>query len=203
MRSSDLHLPVTVLEGMPGAGKTTLAGALADAGHTVLGEYTTPEGTTVPLADHPDRVDDDGHLSNWLRKSGHIRDRATPLWVDRDWITALAWGVTTGVLSERAAWASQNLRAGRLLLPDRWVILDVAPQVSLERRAGILDPEHPWSDPAQLRLLRAFYRDPASTIVHDDPELARIVAEVPAVHLDATEPTSALLAALAPAGARS
>ncbi|MGH3250949.1 MAG: hypothetical protein ACRDOI_32735, partial [Trebonia sp.] len=57
--SSDLTVPsawagrLVVLEGMPGAGKTTAAGALAGLGHAVVGEYTNDAHATIAVHAHP------------------------------------------------------------------------------------------------------------------------------------------------------
>jgi len=48
-----------VLEGMPGAGKTTTATALAARGHSVVGEYTSDTEATLAIGDHPDISDDE------------------------------------------------------------------------------------------------------------------------------------------------
>ena len=65
--------PLTVLEGMPGAGKTTTGQRIAATGVQFLGEYTTGSGTTIPIADHPAPGDDDAHQANWLRKAAQTR----------------------------------------------------------------------------------------------------------------------------------
>jgi predicted ATPase len=83
-----------VLEGMPGAGKTTLAQALAASNARVLGEYTTPNGATIPLSGHPGTGDSAAHDANWLRKASQaaaaLRDGAA-VYADRDWLSALAY----------------------------------------------------------------------------------------------------------------
>jgi hypothetical protein len=58
-----------VLEGMPGAGKTTAAAALEEHGRQVAGEYTDDTGATIAAGDHPPAWDNDAHQQNWLRKT--------------------------------------------------------------------------------------------------------------------------------------
>lgn len=66
------------VEGPPGAGKTTALQLLARRGHSVIGEYTTSSGTTIPIAGHPGVNDDDAHQRNWLIKNEQaIRVRRT------------------------------------------------------------------------------------------------------------------------------
>ena len=202
MRSSDPLSQVTVLEGMPGAGKTTLLAALDRAGHTVLGEYTTDAGAALAHCRHPHHRDEDGHLANWLRKSAQLRERTGPVWVDRDWLTALAWAASTRGLAERAAWAYQHLAAGLLLLPRRWVVLDLPPCLSLQRRAGRLEACHPWSDPRVLECLRVFYRDPVTALDGTHPRLGELIAPVPFLLVDAAAGPGDLVRAVELAGAR-
>jgi thymidylate kinase len=202
MPSSDQTAQVTTVEGMPGAGKTTLLAALAGRGHTVLPEYTTATGDVLALDRHPHHADEDSHLTNWLTKSAHLRAAAGPVWVDRDWLTALAWSASTGDLAQRAAWAFGHLRAGRLLVPQRWIVLDLPPHLSLKRRTTRLAAGHPWSDPNVLHRLRAFYLDPPTALDRAHPALAELVASVPRQDLDAGLPPQALANAVAPAGAR-
>ncbi len=189
-----------VVEGMPGAGKTTVLAALALAGHTVLGEYTTEAGTV--LRQHPPHDEDVAHLANWLRKNSQLSLYAGSVWVDRDWLTALAWSASTSGLAERSTWVHDNLVEGRLALPQRWIILDVPPDVSLQRRAPRLQAEHPWSQAAILERLRRFYLDPVATLGHAHPRLAELVARVPRVLVDATAEPCGLARAVEDAGAR-
>jgi len=58
---------IIVVEGMPGAGKTTAVTFLAAQGHTTVGEYATADGLTIPFHAHP-AGSDDGHQTNWLTK---------------------------------------------------------------------------------------------------------------------------------------
>ena len=60
-----VHARLIVLEGMPGAGKTTAAAALQRHGWQVIGEYTGADGTTVALTRHPGVEDDDAHQAIW------------------------------------------------------------------------------------------------------------------------------------------
>jgi thymidylate kinase len=175
-----------VVEGMPGAGKTTLLGTLARSGHPVLGEYTDDAGAVLELRQHPHHGDEDAHLANWLRKSIQVSLRDGPMWLDRDWLTALAWSASTSGLRERAAWAERHLTNGHLILPRRWIVLDVPPVLSLLRRAQRLETGHPWSDITTLERLRDFYRDPVSALRTAHPGLARRIAEVPLHLIDAT-----------------
>ncbi|MFC1403173.1 MULTISPECIES: AAA family ATPase [Streptacidiphilus] len=202
MRSSDPSALVTVVEGMPGAGKTTVLSALARAGRTVLPEYTTPAGDLLDHDRHPRHDDEDSHLANWLRKADHLRGRSGPVWVDRDWLTALAWAASTSGLTERADWAYRHLTTGRLIPPHRWIILDLPPHISLQRRAQRLHPGHPWSDPAVLERLRTFYLDPPTHLATAHPGLTELVAAIPRQRVDAIASTAQLASAVDAVGAR-
>jgi thymidylate kinase len=202
MRSSDSSAPVTVVEGMPGAGKTTALAALARAGRSVLPEYTTPAGDLLDHNRHPHHDDENGHLANWLRKADHLRGHPGPVWVDRDWLTALAWAASTDCLTLRADWAYRHLTAGRLIPPGRWIIMDLPPYLSLQRRAERLHPGHPWSDPTVLERLRAFYLDPPTQLATTHPGLAELVAAVPRQRVDATAAPEHLADAVEAAGVR-
>jgi thymidylate kinase len=195
-------LEATVVEGMPGAGKTTVLAALARAGHTVLGEYTDNTGAVLALHQHPRHGDEEAHLANWLRKSIQVSLRAGPLWLDRDWLTALAWSASTSGLSGRAAWAHGHLTNGQLLLPQRWIVLDVPPVLSLMRRAPRLEKGHPWSDITALERLRDFYRDPVTALTTAHPGMASRIAEVPLHFIDATARPAELAWAAEVAGSR-
>jgi len=162
-----------VLEGMPGAGKTTTAMALAAAGHSVVGEYTDDHDATIAISAHPDVGDDDGHQRNWLRKAGQCAAQLTGrpvVYADRDWLSSLSYAYCTApadagaLLTERAAWAERHLADGTLLLPGTYVFFDLDPAGGLARRAGRLRPGHPWNQPGALDLLRAFYRDPCHAL---------------------------------------
>jgi thymidylate kinase len=200
MSSSDPPSAVTVIEGMPGAGKTTVLAALARAGRTVLGEYTTETGAVLAPYRHPGHGNEDAHLANWLRKSAQLRRLAGPVWVDRDWLTALAWSASTNGLTQRAAWAHHHLAGAQLVLPHRWIILDLPPTVSLQRRARRLEAGHPWSRAAALERLRVFYRDPPTVLKTAHPGLARLVAGVPLLLVDATAGPGELARAVERAG---
>ncbi len=168
----------------------------------MLGEYTTDAGAILAPYRHPCHGDEDAHLANWLRKSAQLRRLAGPVWVDRDWLTALAWSASTSGLTERAAWAHHHLADGQLVLPQRWIILDLPPAVSLRRRARRLEADHPWSRAAILERLRAFYRDPATALKMAHPGLAGMVAVVPLLLVDATAGPGELARAVERAGTR-
>jgi predicted ATPase len=171
---------LVVLEGMPGAGKTTLAAGLAAEGAAVLGEYTTPAGATIPLSGHPGAGDGAAHNANWVgkaRQAAAARCSARAVYVDRDWLSALAYAYSIAdidggqLLRERCAWAQDCLADGRLLLADTYVIFHVTAATSLRRRAGVLQDDHPWSHPGPLGRLRYFYTWPAQVISGAHPGL--------------------------------
>jgi len=170
--------PVLVLEGMPGAGKTTAATTLASANHIVISEYTTPTGDVIPIEAHPAGDDDAGHLHNWLRKHHQVHAVRChgPVFCDRDWLSALAYAysVTDGgdLLTSRAGWVSDCLRRKDLTLASTYVVFQLDPKVSLHRRVGRLTPGHPWSSLPGLVRLAAFYTDPIEALAPVHPDLA-------------------------------
>ncbi|UGQ10957.1 AAA family ATPase [Yinghuangia sp. ASG 101] len=213
MRSSDPsnHAPTTrtprtaahsiVLEGMPGAGKTTALQALGRRGHHTIGEYVTVDGTPLDHAAHPDHEPDAPHLVNWTLKATLYREPTFggPVFIDRDWITALAWGHCFGRLPERIRWADTRLRNRTLQLPSRYVVFDLPPHESLHRRGNAVVPSHPWADPEVLARLREFYRDPVGTVTAHDRHLGADLARLPITHIDATRTPDQVHAELAAA----
>lgn len=212
--------PTTVLalEGMPGAGKTTLATTLSRRGHLVVPEYATVDGSVIALEEHPDVNADDAHQRNWLRKhqlaaalgADHSatygamgagsaqRYDAAVVWVDRDRITALAYAYSLDdqrMLAERASWATRHLAAGRLAVAATYLVLHLDPAESIRRRARQLDPAHPWSQPCPLRRLADFYQDPTDALSKTAPEIADVLAEASWVHLDKPTPRRTVSAA--------
>lgn len=188
--SSDLAVPdaragrLVVLEGMPGAGKTTAADALADLGRAVVGEYTNDAHATIAVRAHPEVDDDDAHQLNWLRKAARctsLLDRSPVVYADRDWLSSLSYAYSTApadcgtLLTRRVSWARRHLADGTLLLPGLYVLFDLDPAASLARRVGRLRPGHPWSRPETLDRLRHFYRDPVRALRPFTPELADVL----------------------------
>jgi predicted ATPase len=175
---------LVVLDGMPGAGKTTLATALAASGARVLGEYTNAAGATVPIGAHPAAHDDTAHQGNWVRKAAQAADALTSgrvVYADRDWLSALAYACSIAshddgqLLRQRASWALGCLRQGALLLPGTWVVFQLDAATSLHRRAGRLRPGHPWSEPGPLRRLQDFYAAPALAVSRACPALGALL----------------------------
>ena len=162
---------VIVLEGMPGAGKTTAAEALAGQGRTVIGEYLDHHGGTLPVTGHPGVDDEQAHLSNWLTKHQHLSAAGPgPAFLDRDWVSALAYAyslpgaASAHELAARARWAVGHLQAGRLAVGDTYVVFGLGVRLSLRRRASRLTPGHPWSHPHGLARLARFYRNPPAAL---------------------------------------
>jgi predicted ATPase len=189
--SSDTAFPaapagrLVVLEGMPGAGKTTAADALAKLGHAVVGEYTNDAHATIAVHAHPGVGDDDAHQLNWLRKAARctaLLDRSPVVYADRDWLSSLSYAYSAAardhgaLLAQRASWARRHLADGTLLLPGLYALFDLDPAASITRRAGRLRPGHPWNQPEALDRLRQFYRDPVSALRPSSPELADALA---------------------------
>jgi predicted ATPase len=194
-----------VMEGMPGAGKTTTANALAADGHSVVGEYTDDGDTTIAVSAHPDISDDDAHQLNWLRKTAQSTarlDRNPLVYADRDWLSALSYAYSSEVadggalLAERAAWAERHLADGMLLLPGTYAIYDVDPAASLARRAGRLRPGHPWNHLNALARLRDFYRYPSQALQPVSPALAAAVSQPSRLDISGEDDRAAVLARL-------
>lgn len=176
--------PLTVLEGMPGAGKTTTGQRIAATGVQFLGEYTTGRGTTIPITDHPAPGDDAAHQANWLRKAAQacaaLAD-GLPVVCDRDWLSSLAYAYSIAgsdgsrLFRARAAWAAACLDDGTLLLPGSYLIFNIDAAASLHRRARRLKDGHPWSLPGPLRRLQDFYADPVAAVADAHPGLGATV----------------------------
>jgi hypothetical protein len=210
-RCSDLspvHARLIVLDGMPGAGKTTAAARLHQQGWQVIGEYTGADGTTVAVSEHPGVEDDDAHQANWLRKAAQCATalHSGVVYADRDWISSLAYAHSVAaadggaLLRLRCAWAAGCLRDGRLLLPGTYVIFELDPQASLKRRTGRLRPGHPWSEPGPLERLHDFYTAPASVLGIVLPGLADTVADASWLTLSGSDDPQAILRQLTALG---
>ena len=196
---------VLVLEGMPGAGKTTLASHLDTKGQSVVPEYSTAAGTAIKQTEHPDVDHDDAHQSNWIRKhrlAAEIGESGV-VWMDRDWITSLAYayslteetGAGRELMADRCRWALDHLTTGRLAVATTYLVLLIDPAQSLQRRRGRLEPAHPWSHPGPLRRLAAFYSDPTAVIATFNAALAAAAAAADWVHLESPTRQEALDAA--------
>lgn len=167
---------------MPGAGKTTAACALAALGVAVLGEYTDDADATIAITMHPAADDDDAHQQNWLRKAAQCTARLAhggAVYADRDWLSSLSYAYSTAtaddgaLLRQRAGWVASHLRDGSLILPGIYVIFDLDPATSLDRRASRHRAGHPWNHPGTLRRLRDFYTCPSRALLPVHPGLAQ------------------------------
>lgn len=185
-----------VLEGMPGAGKTTIAQRIAATGTYLLGEYTTGSGTTIPIAAHPAPGDDDAHQANWLRKAAQARSvlaSGRPVICDRDWLSSVAYAYSVAdsdggsLLRTRSAWAATCFEDGALLVPGTYLIFHIDTATSLRRRAGRLKDGHPWSLPGPLRRLQHFYADPLSVVTGIHPRLGAILGQAQWRHVSGNQ----------------
>ncbi|WP_334028668.1 hypothetical protein [Nocardia terpenica] len=152
----------------------------------MIGEYTGGRGTVVPVAAHPAIGDDDAHLQNYLRKDRLATAVPGLVYLDRDWLSVLAYAHSigdTGLLATRSDWVWAHLRAGDLAVADVYVVLHCAVETSLARRADRLRPGHPWHRPAALRALAVFYRDPAACIAPVHPGVAAALTRARWHHL--------------------
>jgi thymidylate kinase len=171
-RCSDGRGSLIVIEGMRGAGKTSAVGVLQRRGRQVVGEYVT---------EHPSVEDDHAHQRNWIAKTAIAVPASTAgdVFCDRDFLTSLAFAYSIDdrdLLARRAAWASTHLAAGRLVIGDTYLVLDITPQLSLARRESRLSSAHPWSCPPELERLRRFYLSPLDALEWIDDDLAAAFA---------------------------
>jgi predicted ATPase len=194
-----------VLEGMPGAGKTTTANALAADGQSVVGEYIDDSDTTIAVSAHPDISDDGAHQLNWLRKAAQSTALLVcnpVVYVDRDWLSALSYAYSSAaadggaLLAERAAWAEKHLADGTLLLPGTYAVYEIDPAASLARRAGRLRAGHPWNHLNALERLRDFYRDPSQALQSVSAALAVALNQPSRLHISGRDDRAAVLARL-------
>lgn len=195
-RSSDPRCSLIVIEGMPGAGKTSAVDVLKRRGRQVVGEY---------VAERPGVDDDEAHQRNWIAKTA-IATRLAPtsaVFCDRDFLTSLAFAYSIadrGLLSQRVSWALTHLAAGRLVVGDAYLVLDVTPLLSLARRSGRLSSSHPWSRRSELERLRRFYRSPLDALREIDEDLGAAFGSAPwwfASGMSRPEDTAALAERLA------
>ncbi|MEU0237707.1 AAA family ATPase [Nocardiopsis sp. NPDC006198] len=181
---------LVVLEGMPGAGKSSVAALLADR-VPVVAEYARPDGTALDHDAHPATDQDRAHLDNFLLKDELCAQHTGTVLCDRDWVSALAYAHSLNdpvALAHRAGWAWEHLNAGRLRLGGLYLVLHVDPATSTERRRGRLRPDHPWSRAEALERLSAFYAAPAQTVGRTLPGLGELMATTRWVHVDAARP---------------
>lgn len=149
-----------VLEGMPGAGKTSLANLFTAQGKRVVPEYVVNHG--MP----PAPEDDNAHQQNWERKEQLLGATSAPrpVIVDRNFLSSLAYAYSirssnhgAQLLVERIGWCRERLASGQFEHPKVYCIFDCPIQLSLSRR-GIVQPgEHSWTTWQVLRELRHFY----------------------------------------------
>jgi predicted ATPase len=86
--SSERRGSLIVLEGMPGAGRTTALGVLGGRGRQVVGEY---------LCARPGVDEDEAHQGNWIAKAEVSAEAVTRghVFCDRDFLSwlAFAWSI--------------------------------------------------------------------------------------------------------------
>ena len=173
-----------VLEGMPGAGKTTAACTLASRGLPVLGEYTDDTDAVIAISSHPAVDDDDAHQRNWLRKTAQCTARLAyvgTVYADRDWLSSLSYAYSTAAADGGAL---LRLRAGVASRPRRQPgpardLCHLRPRPRHQPGPAIqpLRPGHPWNHPGLLRRLRDFYVCPSRALLPVHPGLAQALRQ--------------------------
>ncbi len=182
-----------VLEGMPGAGKTSVAAMMAALGHRVIPEYVVNHGAPPAIGD------DKGHQGNWERKEQLCSASPLPLIVDRNFLSSLAYAYSIRASSQgadlerkRVQWCRQGLVSGRFDHPRAYCVFDCPAPVSLRRRGIVAPGEHPWTQPSPLHELRRFYAHLADTLNALDPALS-LPVDTAVIHLDGEDPLDANL----------
>jgi len=105
------------------------------------------------------------------------------VYADRDWLSSLSYAYSTAaadggaLLRHRAAWAARRLRDGSLFLPGIYVIFDLDPATSLDRRASRLRPGHPWNHPRLAAAAPRFLRLPSRALDPVHPGLAEALRQ--------------------------
>lgn len=134
-----------VIDGHPGAGKTTLVNRLAASGVTVIAEVVDSDGRVVvdygrdvrspeeTLANMPMVLDSDltkHRLARWLSKSGTVV-------MDRNYVFTMGVSLTLGMIMREevfyaaSRWFSRN--RAELVIPDAYIVLDLPAELSDER----------------------------------------------------------------------
>lgn len=190
-----------VLEGLPGAGKTTAAQALG-RDFPVLGEYARPDGRTLAKSAHPAADHDGAHQDNWVIKARLAQEylATNPVVIaDRDWLTSLAYAHSIAddkLLAQRCAWLLRHLSRRTLRIGDLYVVLDIDPATSQARRSRQMPSDHPWSDRSALERLIAFYADPAAALAPVSPPVAALLDQARIHHRSALAPVDDIVDAV-------
>lgn len=149
---------VVALEGLPGAGKSTIVRSLRrEPGVTTVPQILPRTPSTRKYFDFYSRSD---ALKTQrivsVRSPIVVLDRYYPSTLSYYWARDARYHVREFPRAYR--WYRSSLRQRRLLRPDSIVILDTQVEDSRKRCRGRHRADDPWTDPEFLRLVRRFYR---------------------------------------------
>lgn len=145
-----------VLEGLPAAGKTTLAKSLRASGFVVVNEslgYLNPARTHYTQADI---FNETVHKYSLSKASGNtVIDRGYPSLLAWDYCTARLYGDNN--YPEKYTWINKALEDDLLFEPSWYIYHRITPEISLQRRPREETTEDIWSGILGLRYCYDYY----------------------------------------------